>query len=251
MAPTDALYTGLYWAHVPVALSCVPAFWIAVLARKGGPLHVRTGRWFARGMRWVAATGVAMGLLVLVHPAVRVGEPTGTSDPEAFERARRGFAAFLLYLGAITFFPVHHGVRVIRTRRDPASIATPSHRALAWLPLVASVAVAACALGIGMRNAPVLLAMSPIGVAQTLLARRYLANPARHPRAWWPEHMTAMLVAGIAAHTALAVFFVGSLLGLSLPGALALLPWILPTIVGVPVLVVWVAREDRRLRSSG
>jgi hypothetical protein len=237
----DAAYTVLYWLHVPIALASLPLFWVAVLSRKGGPRHVRSGRWFALGMGWVAATGAAMAALVLVHPDVRVGP----SDPAA----RRSFAAFLLYLAVITAFPVLHGVRVVRTRRDPRSLATARYRALAHVPLLASAAAVLVALLVPTGATTLLLGMSPIGVVETAVARRYLADPARHPRLWWPQHMTAMLIAGIAAHTAFAVFFLGSLLGIRPAGLLALAPWLTPTIVGVPVLVVWVRRESRRLLS--
>jgi hypothetical protein len=219
-----AAYTALYWLHVPVALTCVPAFWVAALARKGGPLHVRVGRYFALAMRWVALSGMA-----LAAPAL-VGE-------------RRDFAVLLLYLGVITFMPVHHGVRVVRLRRDPARLATPTHVLLVWLPLAASAAaIITCLLG-GPGASVLLLAMSPIGVAETQLAHGHLRRPQHGPRDWRAQHITFMLIAGIALHTALGVFFVNGTLGMRLPAPWNLLPWLAPTLVGVPAIFVALRRD--------
>jgi len=74
----DAIYTLLYWVHVPVAVSCIPAFWIAVLTKKGGSAHVRVGRWFAYGMMFVALT--AFGVFF-------VGQLLGVRLPGAWQMA--------------------------------------------------------------------------------------------------------------------------------------------------------------------
>jgi hypothetical protein len=81
----------------------------------------------------------------------------------------------------------------------------------------------------------------------TVAAASYLRDPARTRIAWRVEHLISMLAAGIAVHTAFAVFFLGQMLGIYLPGPLAILPWILPTLVGVPTIIVWARRERRRL----
>lgn len=248
----DTAYTLLYAVHVPVALSCVPAFWVAVFAKKGGRLHVGAGTWFALGMRFVAVTGMTMALLILADPFVHGFERADSSEAEvaAFLTRRHLFSAFLLYLGVITFFPVHHGVRVIRSRRDPAAIATRAYRLAAFVPLVATVGVLVVAMTIGQGRAVLLMAMSPIGALESVLAWRYLANPLRERMGWWTQHMTFMLIGGITVHTAFSVFFIGSLLAWRPGGFLGILPWVLPPIVGIPVLVVWVRREAKRLGSK-
>jgi hypothetical protein len=242
----DAIYTLLYWVHVPVAVSCIPAFWIAGLTKKGGPAHVRVGRWFAYGMMFVALTGSAMGTLTLIDPFLRVeGDPTNVDAATL-----RGFAVFLIYLGTITFCPVYHGVRVIRTRRNPESIRTPLHTVVCSVPAVAAVIMAAVALGMTSGMTPVLLGMSPIGLLLTFSSVRYIRNPTRRKMEWWYEHMLAMLAGGIAAHTAFGVFFVVQLLGVRLPGAWQMAPWLLPTIIGVPAMVLWVRAYEHKFETD-
>jgi hypothetical protein len=153
------------------------------------------------------------------------------------------FAVLLLYLGVITFVPVHHGIRVVRTRRDPARLATPAHVALVGLPLAASLAAVAFAL-MGRSEGPVLLlAMSPIGLVETLLASGYLRRREHGPRDWRAQHIAFMSIAGIALHTALGVFFLNGMLGMRLPGPWGLVPWLGPTLVGVPALFVALRRD--------
>ena len=67
---------------------------------------------------------------------------------------------------------------------------------------------------------------------------------------WWYQHMFAMLVGGIAAHTAFATFFIASLLDVSLPGIWQIAPWILPTIVGVPAMLLWIRAYERKFEPA-
>jgi hypothetical protein len=60
------------------------------------------------------------------------------------------------------------------------------------------------------------------------------------------EHMTAMLGAGVAFHTAFAVFGLGRLFGLAPQGAWWFLPWIVPAAVGVPTVIAWNVASRRR-----
>ena len=64
---------------------------------------------------------------------------------------------------------------------------------------------------------------------------------------WWYKHMQCMLVSGIIFHTALAITISIRLVhqGL-LDGPAALIPWVLPTAVGVPVIFVWILSYMRK-----
>ena len=49
-----------------------------------------------------------------------------------------------------------------------------------------------------------------------------------------------MLGGGIAFHTAFAVFGGARLFDLGLEGGLAVIPWVLPALIGVPAIAIWV-----------
>jgi hypothetical protein len=66
---------------------------------------------------------------------------------------------------------------------------------------------------------------------------------------WREEHIIAMLISGIAVHTALLVFGTSRTLGLQLAGVSVYVPWLLPAIVGL-LLLLWRVRRARALPST-
>ena len=90
----------------------------------------------------------------------------------------------------------------------------------------------------------VLLALSPIGFVAGIGILGFRRNPQSTPRAWWYAHMGAILGAGIAFHTAFAVF--GASRWIQLSGWLQIVPWILPTVIGVPGLVIWIRHYQKK-----
>ena len=91
-----------------------------------------------------------------------------------------------------------------------------------------------------------LYAMSPIGflTGNGMLRYMRLADPS--PRAWWYEHMGAMLGAGIAFHTAFAVFGVTRLFDVGFSGWLSVIPWVAPALIGVPATAIWTRHYRRK-----
>lgn len=78
-----------------------------------------------------------------------------------------------------------------------------------------------------------LLVLSAVGVLTGRGILQYGVKPPAFPRAWFYEHMGAMIAAGVAFHTAFAVFGFNRLLGIQPGGALGIVPWILPAAVGI------------------
>lgn len=176
----------------------------------------------------VAATGLAMAVLIVAAPTP--GHP-------------RLLAPFLAYLVLITFAPVHHGMRVLETRPEPARLRTPFHTALNVTTIAGAVAMVGLAL---YARQPVFAALSPIGV---LVGRGNLEYARRRPsshRAWWYEHMGSMLGGGVAFHTAFLVIGAGRFLSEYLTGAYAVVPWVLPAIVGIPATRIWIGYYRRK-----
>ena len=210
-------------AHLACAFGATALFWVPVFAAKGGPLHVRAGRLYARLIYATALTGAPLAILLLVS----------APDP-----ATTRTAAFLAYLVTILVQPVYHGVRVVRARAGGA-VRSPLHTTLSLAAIVAGLAIGAAA--IVWREWPFLL-VSPIGPVMGVRALR--------PRfSWREEHMVAMAVSGIAVHTAMLVFGTTRTLHMTFTGAAAYVPWLLPTVLGLPLLF-WSIRRDRRALAS-
>jgi hypothetical protein len=55
-----------------------------------------------------------------------------------------------------------------------------------------------------------------------------------------------MLGGGIAFHTAFLVLGAGRMFGLQLDGMAAVVPWLLPTLIGVPASAIWTRYYKRK-----
>jgi hypothetical protein len=231
------LYRLALSLHVLAGITGLAAFWTPVLTRKGGETHVRVGRIFYNAACVVVLTGLAMAAMIGAAPTP--GRP-------------RILAAFLGYLLIITFAPVHHGVRVLETRRNPAQLRTPFHTVLNGAAIVSAFAMVALAFAV---RQPVFAALSPIGILVGRGNLRYARRPHTSHMSWWYEHMRAMLGGGIAFHTAFLVIGAGRLLAAYLTGWLAIVPWVLPAIVGIPATHLWIGyyrrKFERRDAGSG
>ena len=171
------------------------------------------------------------------------GWANGVSPFESPERY--AFLFFLAYIGIVTFTAARHGMTVLRFKADPEAAGTPAHRALAWANIAASVALLVFTALVRPETWAILLALSFIGLLQGRGILRYVSRPAASPRAWLVEHLSAMLAAGIAFHTAFAVFGATRFFGLTLTGPLAVLPWILPALLGIPATILWSRKYSR------
>jgi hypothetical protein len=230
---------ALRWTHIVFGFLGLVLFWIPIFARKGGTVHVGYGTWFKRCAYLVLASA---GLSVVSHLAqALVAGRTPTDSPSSF-----GFLIFLGYLAWITTIMIRHGIAVLHTRRDPAAYRTLLNLALGYSCMLASAFVVAYALYYDPPVKLVLFGLSPIGFLVGSGIRAYISNPPQSSKAWFYEHMGAMIGAGIAFHTAFAVFGLTRLFDLGLSGWLAVLPWLLPTLIGVPASYFWTRHYRRR-----
>ena len=215
------------WAHVVTGFTGLAAFWIPIFARKGGRSHVRFGMVYA-----VCAYVVTLSAVVASIGRVASYQLQGITMGERPELY--GFAFFLGYLGIATFASVRQAIRVVETRREPEKLRTPFHHALAYVSIAGSVGVITAAFAAWSEASPILLALSPVGIFTGTRMLNLMRHPGAEHMGWFYSHMGSMIGGGIAFHTAFAVFGAQRLFEYSLEGALGILPWILPTLVGIP-----------------
>ena len=229
----------LLLTHVATGFAGLAAFWIPLFARKGGRAHVQAGRVFTYCAYVVTLSAVTVSAGRIVSYQV---QGIALADrPELY-----AFALFLGYLGVVTFATVRHAIRVVATRRSPETLRTPFHEALAWASMAGSAAVIGFALGVWSGVSPVLLGLSPIGLFTGRGMLRLMRNPGGQRMGWFYSHLGSMLGGGIAFHTAFIVFGAQQLWAYELAGALAVVPWILPTVIGIPAIVVWTRHYRRK-----
>ena len=244
------VYRLVLLAHIACGIVGFFAFWTPALTRKGGRLHMAAGRAFFYATSGIALSGLAITGLLLADPiGIKVSHPESLSPDRAaaIVNSVRVSSLFLLYLVLITFTPVHHGVRVLATRHSPAKLRTRFHTTLNVATLLASLSMVFVGLWVG----PLLfLYMSPIGLLIGWGNLQFARKPYPTPMAWWYEHMGSMLGGGIAFHTAFLVLGAGRLSGIQLEGPAAAIPWLLPTMIGVPASAVWTNYYKKRFNES-
>ncbi len=235
---------GARLVHVVFGFAGLAAFWIPIFARKGATNHVRFGKIFVWSA-YVVLGGAAVGLIVRFVRLANDG--IGPADqPLLF-----GFLVFLAYLTFVTLVTVRHGMAVLRHKRRPAAVRTPVNLALAYLSIAASAALIVYAVVLSPPNAILLYALSPIGIGIGGGNLRYMNNVPESPRAWMYEHLGAMIGAGIAFHTAFAVFGATRLFDIGLTGWVAVIPWVMPAAIGIPATVLWTRHYRRKFGELG
>ncbi len=239
MTIVNVLFDILILAHVATGFVGLAAFWVPLFARKGGRVHVQAGRIFTYCAYVVTLSAVTASAGRIV--SFQVQGIAFAERPDLY-----GFALFLGYLGVVTFATVRQAMRVVATRRAPETLRTPFHEALGWASIAGSVAVIAFALGVWSDSSPILLGLSPIGIFTGSSMLRLMRNPGGQHMGWFYSHLGSMLGGGIAFHTAFIVFGAQRVWAYELAGPLAIVPWILPTVVGIPAIVVWTRYYRRR-----
>lgn len=233
---------GVLAVHVAAGSVGLIAFWIPVAAVKGGRLHVKAGRVYEYSAYVVAVTS-------MMAPCIRMFTDHLAGRSFAEHPELYAMPIFLAYVGLVTLAIVRHGVRVNQTRRNPLTLRTPVHILLSWAPYTGAAAIAALALAVPTPDSPVLLVLIPIAIVYGWVMRRNVRDPSStfRNRGWFFSHMTAMLLGGVAFHSA---FLAQQTLHLGLPGWLAVVPWVTPSIIGIPAIALYYRYYQRRFEAS-
>lgn len=226
------LHKSLLFLHIAIGSVALIVFWLPVFARKGSPFHKRAGRWFAYGMYAVAVSGLLMSTLSLIDPlGVRMAGAE-LSMAEAFANAERVrvFSVFLLMLSVLVFVSVRHSILALRAKADRQALRRPAH--VGTLVTLGVLGVTVGVVGV-VYDELLLMIFAVLGVVASVGMLRYTFKPTLTRNEWWIEHLSNIIGGGIGAYTAFFAFGGRELFGHLLTGNLQVVPWILPSIVGV------------------
>ncbi len=217
-------------AHVGAGVTALTTFWVAVMARKGGAVHRRWGRLFTSSVYVAATLALAMGSLSVIAPLA--------NHPRLTDAAlyRGLFGWMMIYLALLTISMTRYGLQMIANQRDHDA---NRHWTMILLQAAVLVACVNCAVHGVMLRQPLMIGISAIGLGTTLTYLWYILRPAPSVRAWLPEHLKAMVATGISAYTA---FLSVGLIELFPEHAFNPAIWVLPTIVGVAIIIVQLRR---------
>jgi uncharacterized membrane protein len=205
--------------HIAGGVAALASLWIPMVASKGGRLHRRAGWVFVAGMAVVSLTTLALSayryFFLPPYPASRAA------------------ALFLGYLALLTGAGTYRGIRVLRTRNRTGASRNPIDLGLAAAAVLAGPPVAVVGYRTGFIPLAVFGILGPIG---GLLDLRYWLRAPQERMHWWYQHMSAMVATSIAALTA---FLVLNRRHMGF-GLMSIVLWVGPTVIGVPLLRLWV-----------
>jgi hypothetical protein len=224
-APIVLAFDGFVILHIIAGSLGLVAFWIPILARKGGTLHRQWGSLFTWTMliTGIAAIGISASTLIdplATHPHLTDAEWT-----------RGIFGWMMLGLAVLTLNLAWYGRSVLQHRNDHRRNLDWPNLALQALLLLASVNCAIQAWRIGQ---PIMLGMPAIGLATVASNLQFMLKREPGQLDWLKEHIKALVGTGISVYTAFFAF--GAVR--TIP-TLALHPglWSIPLIVGLALII--------------
>jgi hypothetical protein len=185
-------------------------------------------------MSVVVVTALAMSGLAFTIPLAvrRITRPLSTAELSDFLRAQRLSATFLAYLAGLTLAAGWQGVWAVKTKCEPKAMRTPFSLMLNVMVVLAGLTV--LVLGIKYGSGPLIALRGP--------------QSRMH---WWYEHLSSMFATGIAGYTAFLVFGGARLFPSVARGQLYTIFWVLPALIGVPVIFMTVAYYQRKFNETG
>ncbi|NCP66521.1 MAG: hypothetical protein GW836_18045 [Paraglaciecola sp.] len=223
-----SIHSLLFVMHIMFGGMALVLFWLPVATRKGGLDHIKFGRYYARIMYCVAASGALMALLVLAAPlTIKAADIKADTDLVAASLYYRLFWLFLLYLSLMTFVLIRHGVLVVQNKTVQQNMRSPMHLVSLGLLLLGGLAL----VYIGIQNNFILHII--FGVLGSILGwqmLRFCLAQQVSATQWLIEHFAAFIGSGISAYTAF-ISFGGQRLFDDL-GYWQLVFWVAPGVIG-------------------
>lgn len=231
-------YKILLYSHIAVGFVALVLFWIPVLTKKGSALHSRTGHWYAKAMYAVGYSALVLSIMLILDPiAFKFGNVD--MNPEKVAKLTAQFndvGLFLLSISLLTIVGVHHGLQSIQAKGNHAQM-----RSFANIGSNISLLAVGALLGFTATGS------SPMSVLFYIFAGLSIVNAIGNLRFCLKQnvtraeqiiaHLSAIIGAGIGAHTAFFLFGASRLLAGVFTGYLSLIPWTLPGIVGTLIII--------------
>ena len=221
------LFTYLLYLHVLAGSLSLILFWMPTLTKKGGKTHRKAGSYYIISM-WVVVGSAAV---LSFHNAYN-GE-TNT-------------ALFLGFLSILSAQPLYHGIAVLNNKKSFSDrFKTVSIAMNIALLLSGAFLIVYATVWVDEGVRILMYFFGVIGLTALGNLRQLFRKPQN--KAWFQEHYKGMITSGIAAYTAFFAFGGRRFLEDILPGMWQILPWILPTLLGVVAMRLY----DRYYRKKG
>ncbi len=229
------IHQSLLVVHVICGAILLFLFWLPMLAKKGSPLHVKSGQYFGLLMYFVTIPGFLMSLMVLWDPVATRGVDIATiSNLDKFLAINRAFAFFLAVLSLLGFVQLRHAILVLRDGPARSQVRRPQH----YVPVVLLLVGGILLLPLGIQfNIPLFTIFGVISSLSALQTIRFLLAKTVDRSAILRQHISNMIACGIAIYTAFTAFGGRRLFELSWQWELV--TWIAPGVIGTIASIIY------------
>ncbi|HJS14217.1 MAG TPA: hypothetical protein VJ795_04025 [Rheinheimera sp.] len=235
--------------HIVLGVIALLLFWLPMLSRKGSSLHRSSGRYYGHIMKAVAFSGLVMTSMVWFDP-VGIKGAALLVDGQISERKLAFFNMlnlFLFLLSLLTWVTIRHATGSLLCKQNREPLKHWSYQAPVWLLVI--VAPYAAWQGF-LFNMPLVMVFAGISLVTSFSILAYLHTKNVTANRWLIEHASAMIGSGIAAYTAFFAFGGRALFAELLTGHWMMLPWLIPSLIGLPATIWFKRRLSQPLRSS-
>ncbi len=199
-------------------------------------------------MKAVALSGLVMTSMVWFDPVGIKGADLMV-DGQIPQRKLEFFMLinlFLFLLSLLTWVTIRHATGSLFCKQNREPLKHWSYQAPVWLLVV--VALYAAWQGF-VFNMPLVMVFAGISLVTSFSILAYLHTKTVTANRWLIEHASAMIGSGIAAYTAFFAFGGRALFAELLTGHWIMLPWLIPSLIGVPATIWFKRRLSRPLTS--
>ncbi len=227
--------------HIALGVIALLLFWLPMLSRKGSQLHRTSGRYYGHIMKAVALSGLVMTSLVWFDP-VGIKGAALLVDGQVSERRLAFFNMlnlFLFLLSLLTWVTIRHATGSLFCKQNRAPLKHWSYQAPVWLLVIVAPYAAWQGFKFGM---PLVMVFAGISLITSFSILAYLHTNTVTANRWLIEHASAMIGSGIAAYTAFFAFGGRALFEELLTGHWMMVPWLIPSLIGIPA-TIWFKRR--------
>lgn len=234
------LFKAFVAAHIVTGATGAVAFWVPIVARKGGVDHVRWGRVFTYAMIATGFWAICMSTLTLLMPWQTHPQLRGTQFDAPLIRGIFGW--MMLHMGVLTINLAWYGWLCVLNKRDYS-------RNREWRNVVLQAAILIAAVNLAIQawliHQPLMMGACVVGLATGATNLFYIYKPRHPPGDWLKEHLKGLVGCGISVYTAFMAF-----------GAVRIFPqlalhpamWAIPLTVGLGIILYHWYQINRQFR---
>lgn len=221
------LISTLLIIHISAGAISLILFWVPVISKKGSKIHNKSGMWYVYSMVIVVVSAALLSIKNMIY-----------GHYEA--------AAFLGHLTILTSYPLWYGVTIVKYKKELPPIFITIRRVFTAMLTLSSIGLLIYAYVLNFQGEAILMIIfAALGITNITEVFKSKAKIQKATN-WIIEHISGMIVSGIAAYTAFFAFGGRTMLGDIFTGQWMIIPWVMPTIVGVAIIRIMKKRYRKQ-----